>query len=257
MSEREETGLVDVNAWTGHWNTLIFDGNAEMVRRSLRSYGIGRIFMAPLDTAWCPNPHLHNATVYEASAQYDDISPVPVIDPTLSTWQEELDRAAASDQVRLVKLLPGYGRYDLADVDDLFVALAGTGLGVTVQVRIDDPRHQHPLAQVPDVPVSAIVDASERHPGIPIIIGGAATSTLMALKDRILDLPTLYADTSQTDGMDAIRVFVDSGLLPRLLYGSHAPLFMPAPSIARILNDLDDADAMQILKENVESIFDF
>lgn len=123
-----------------------------------------------------------------------------------------------------------------------------------IQVRIDDPRHQHPLAQAPDVPASSIAAVAERHPDVTIIIGGASTSTIHALKEQLITLPNLHADTSQLDGLDAIKILVEDSLLPKLIYGSHAPLFMPAPSIARILNDLDDESAMKIMKGNGERI---
>ena len=92
--------IIDVNAWTGPWPALVnvpFD--VASVRSSLRAYGVKRIFMAPLAAAWSANPHLCNQVVYEAADEHDDISPVPVIDPTLPTWPEELptwpDQAAA------------------------------------------------------------------------------------------------------------------------------------------------------------------
>jgi len=244
--------MIDINAWTGHWNTLVLKGDVDTVRHALHRYGVNQIFMAPLDAAWCPNPHLYNDVVYEASDRFDDIIPVPIIDPMLPTWQKELDRAIACTKVRLIKLLPGYGGYDLAETDHVLASVGHTDLGIITQVRIDDPRHQHPLAHVPDVSVSSIVEAAERHPGLPIIIGGASTSTLKSVNESLVTLPHLYADTSQLDGMDAIKILVEDGPLSKLLYGSHAPLFMPGASIARILNDLDDAQAMKIMRENTE-----
>ena len=131
--------MIDINAWTGHWNTLIVKGDVETVRRTVQAYGVEQIFMAPLDAAWCPDPHLYNEVVYKASDRYDDISPVPIIDPTLPTWQKELNRAAACTGVRLIKLLPGYGGYDLSKTDDFFTSVCEAKLGVMIQVRIDDP----------------------------------------------------------------------------------------------------------------------
>ena len=83
------------------------------------------------------------------------------------------------------------------------------------------------------------------------------SSTIYALKEQLITLPNLHADTSQLDGLDAIKILVEDSLLPKLIYGSHAPLFMPAPSIARILNDLDDESAMKIMRENGERILNY
>ena len=247
--------IIDVNAWTGPWPTLVnVPHDAASVRASLRAFGVERIFMAPLAAAWSANPHLCNADVYEAANEYDDISPVPVIDPTLPTWREELEKAAGHHAVRMIKLLPGYGGYGLAAAEDLFAEAGRAGLAVTVQVRIDDPRRQHPLAQVPDYSARNVVEAASRHPDLNMIIGGASTATLREFAAQVRDLPGLYADTSQVDGVDGVKMLVDAGIGGKVLYGSHAPVFMPAAAMARVLNDLHNDTAVGILEDNASGL---
>ena len=245
--------IIDVNAWSGPWPTLVnVPHDAASVRASLRAYGIERIFMAPLAAAWSANPHLCNAVVYEAASEFADISPVPVIDPTLPTWGEELEKAAGHRAVRMIKLLPGYGGYDLAaaDADGLLAEAGRANLAVMVQVRIEDPRRQHPLAQVPDYSARDVVEAAGRHPDLKLVIGGASATALREFAVQVRDLPGLYADTSQVDGVDSVKMLVDAGIGGNVLFGSHAPVFMPAASIARVLNDLSDDAAMRVLSGN-------
>ena len=240
--------IIDVNAWTGPWPALVnvpFD--VASVRSSLRAYGVKRIFMAPLAAAWSANPHLCNQVVYEAADEHDDISPVPVIDPTLPTWPEELEKATGHRAVRLIKLLPGYGGYGLAAVDELFDEASRSDLAVSVQIRIDDPRRHHPLATVPDVSARDVVEAAERHPTAKLVIGGASAAVLKDLAAQVRDQSVLYADTSQVDGVNSLRRLVDAGLGGKLLFGSHAPVFMPSAAVARIVNDLTDDEAGGIL----------
>ena len=245
--------IIDVNAWTGPWPTLVnVPHDVASVRASLRAYGVERIFMAPLAAAWSANPHLCNAVVYEAASEFEDISPVPVVDPTLPTWREEFEKAAGHRAVRMIKLLPGYGGYGLAaaDADGLLAEAGRAGLAVTVQVRIDDPRRHHPMAQVPDVPAGDVVEAASRHPDLNMIIGGASTATLREFAAQVRDLPGLYADTSQVDGVDGVKMLLDAGIGGKLLFGSHAPVFMPAATVARVLNDLTDDAAMRVFSGN-------
>ena len=54
--------------------------------------------------------------------------------------------------------------------------------------------------------------------------------------------------------MDSLKVFVDEGLTHKLLFGSHAPLFIPFSALARVVNDLNDDDARAILGGNAERI---
>ena len=243
--------IIDVNAWTGPWPALVnVPHDAVSVRASLRAYGVERIFLAPLAAAWSANPHLCNPVVYEAANEYDDISPVPVIDPSLPTWREELEKAAGHRAVRMIKLLPGYGGYDLAAADELFEKAGRANLAAMVQIRIDDPRRHHPLAMVPDLPAGDVVEAAKRHPNLKLVIGGASAATLRECAAHIRDLPGLYADTSQVDGVDGVKILVDAGIGSKILFGSHAPVFMPAAAIARVLNDLSDDVAMLIRSGN-------
>lgn len=246
--------IIDINAYTGHWPSHPVEGALDSVRASLREYGVERMCVSPLDAAWCRNPHRFNDSLYAASVVTDDVWPVPVLDPTIATWRAELERSRAQPRVRLVKLLPAYCGYDLDFASELFTALARAGLGVIVQTRLEDPRRQHPLAQVPDVPAAEIAEAAKRHPDLLIIIGGPRTGEVRALKDRILELPNLYADVSQSDGMDAVKVLVEDGLRDKLLFGSHAPLFIPYSAISRVVTDLSDDDAAAILGENAGRI---
>jgi len=249
--------IIDINAYTGNWPTHPLKGGLETVRDSLKSYGVDRICISPLDAAWCRNPHLCNAPLCEAARVYDDVWPVPVLDPTIATWADELARSCAADRVRLVKLLPAYSQYELTEVDACLAAAGEAGLSVIVQTRLEDPRRQHPLGQVPDVPAKEVADAAERHPDLTVIIGGPRAGEIAGLKDRLLDLPNLYADVSQSDGLDAVKIMVEEGLRDKLLFGSHAPLFIVHSAVSRVLTDLADEDAEAILGGNAERIIDW
>lgn len=247
--------IIDVNAWTGPWPTLVnVPHDAASVRALLRAYGVERIFMAPLAAAWSANPHLCNTVVYEAASEFEDISPVPVIDPTLPTWREEFEKAAGHRAVRMIKLLPGYGGYELVAADDLFDEAGEAGLVVMVQIRIDDPRRHHPMAMVPDVPAGDVVEAAKRHPSLKLVIGGASAAALRDFAAQVRDLPGLYADTSQVDGVDSVKMLVNAGIGGKVLFGSHAPVFMPAAAVARVINDLSDDVAMLIYGGNSKGI---
>ncbi len=247
--------IIDVNAWSGPWPALVnVPHDAASVRASLREYGVERIFLAPLAAAWSANPHLCNAVVYESASEFEDISPVPVIDPTLPTWREELEKAAGHRAVRMIKLLPGYGGYGLAAAKDLLAEAGRAGLVVTIQIRIEDPRRQHPLAQVPDYSARNVVEAAGRHPNLKLVIGGASAAALRECAAQVRDLPGLYADTSQVDGVDGLKMLVDAGIGGKLLFGSHAPVFMPAAAVARVLNDLHEDTAVGILKDNASEL---
>jgi len=249
--------IIDINAFAGSWPFHPLQGDLQRVRASLRAYGVDRICVSPLDAIWCRNPHRYNADLYRATEAFEDIWPVPILDPGVATWREALRGAAQHPKVRMVKLLPAYSPYPLEAADTMLDALSEAGLAAIIQTRLEDPRRQHPLARVPDIPASEVADAAERHQQATVIIGGPRAAEIRQLKDRILALPNLYADISQADGLDMVRTLVDAGLAEKLLFGSHTPFFIPCAALARVVTDLPDAIALAILGGNAERICAF
>lgn len=243
--------IIDVNASAGTWPSRpLRHTTVAAVRAALASCGVERIYLASLAAAWYRNPHLANDELLAATAEYPDISPVPTLDPTIHTWRDHLAHVAHSGRVQMIRLLPAYSPYPLTAADEMLREVRAVGLSVQVQTRIEDPRLQHPLMAVPDVPVSDILQLARRHPSLTVVIGGARFIELLAAAAEIRELNLVYADTSQCDGMDAIRVLCEAGLTERLLFGSHAPLFEITAGLRRVTDDLDDGTAELILGGN-------
>ncbi|MDA0839964.1 MAG: amidohydrolase family protein [Planctomycetota bacterium] len=247
--------IIDVNTWAGHCWALPVDGSVEAVCASLHAVDVGMCFLSPMSAAWFPNPHSCNGEVYEATNEQVEISPVPILSPRMSTWREELKTAANHSSVKAVKLLPAYHGYELQDANELFAELSKTELVVIVQTRLEDPRRHHPLAQIPDVSAEAVAAIAHTFGDLQIIIGGPRSYEIAALGEKLLRLPNLWADVSQADGMDQVKLFVESGLTDKLLFGSHAPFFIPHSAVLRVVNDLEDADAEAILCGNAMRLF--
>jgi predicted TIM-barrel fold metal-dependent hydrolase len=242
--------IIDLNSFIGSWPSHPVKGETDQVWPSLRHVGVTHIFVSHLSAVWCRNPHVYNRTWFEAVDSVEDVWPVPILDPTVADWRGELERASEHGRVQLVRLLPNYGRYDLADVSDFLQAIQDVNLAVIVQACLEDSRRHHPLAVVPSVAASAVVDMAQEFPDLRIVIGGAKAAELRNLADRILALPNVYADTAQVDGLDAIKVLVSQGLGGRLVFGSHAPLFIPHAALGRVVTDVEDDVAEAILSGN-------
>ena len=242
--------IIDVNCWTGPWGTHALPGEAAQVRESLRRIGVDRMCLSPLGGVWAHNCHEANGAVYAAADQWDDVLPVPVLDPTIATWPEELERARQHGRAPLVKWLPQYGRYAPEEMTECAGAIAEAGLGLLVQVRLEDARRQHPLAVVEDANPAAVARLAERHRDLTVVLGGAPGGAIAQLAGPLLELDNLYAEVSQVDGMDALAGLVQAGLGRRLLFGTHAPFFVPLAGLARVVADLDDEPAAAILGGN-------
>jgi predicted TIM-barrel fold metal-dependent hydrolase len=246
--------IVDVTAFAGAWPSHPVHGRLEDVVDSLKQVGVDCVMCSPLDAVWCRNPHLYNGPLLQACKGRTELLPVPIIDPTLATWAGEIDDAVAAG-AKAIRLLPNYHSYGMSEVDALWDAVAANNLVIFVQTRMEDPRRQHPLSVVGDVPVADIVALARKRAGLKVVIGGVRTGEIRSVKEALLDVEGLYADVSQADGLDAIRVLVQDGVSEKLLFGSHAPLFIPHSAVARVVTDIDDGSAEAILGGNAAALF--
>jgi len=54
--------------------------------------------------------------------------------------------------------------------------------------------------------------------------------------------------------MNTVLRFCEMGLVDKLLFGSHTPLFIPLSAVARVVIDLDAAAATKILGGNAARV---
>ncbi|HCL29658.1 MAG TPA: hypothetical protein DIC52_14615 [Candidatus Latescibacteria bacterium] len=245
--------MIDTCVWTGHWGSFAIPGQVHEVVDSVTEVGVTVLLLSPLDGVWAHNAHRANDIVYAAATADERVLAAPVIDPTMATWEDEI-RRAVDEGARVVRWLPSYCGFELAAADDWTRVTGAASRILWVQTRLEDPRRQHPRAVVPDTVAAEVVDLARRHPQVTVVVGGATWKNLLDLAPAILGLPNCYADTSQVDGMDSLLRLVDAGLATRLLYGSHAPLFMPLAAMARVIIDVDADSAHLILNQNASQL---
>jgi uncharacterized protein len=246
--------IVDVAAFSGAWPSHPVNGRLDDVVDSLNAVGVDRVLVSPLDAVWCRNPHIYNGPLYRACADRPDLLPVPIIDPSIATWKDEVREAVEAD-ISALRLLPNYHGYDLNRLDAFWETISEHRIVTIVQTRMEDPRRQHPMAVVMDVAASDIADLSDRRRDIRFVIGGARSGEIRGVGDVLKERSNLFADVSQADGMDAVKVLVEDGLDEKLLFGSHAPLFIPEAAVARVVTDLEDGVAEAILGDNARRLF--
>lgn len=245
--------MIDACAWTGHWGSMALPGAPGDVVDSVADVGSSRVLLSPLDGVFAHNAHAANGAVYDAAHTDGRVLAAPVIDPTVATWEEELQRAVDVAAL-VVRWLPAYSGFGLSAADDWARIIGAAGRILWVQTRLEDARRQHPQALVPDTDAAEVVELARRHPDMTVVLGGATWKAVLDLAPAILSLPRCFADTSQMDGMDSLLRLVDAGLAPRLLYGSHAPFFMPLAAVARVILDLDAETANLIMHDNASTL---
>ena len=127
----------DANTWVGRWPfAFIEEHTPRSLAAHLRAHGIRRALVSPLDAVFAPEPGPANYQLLRTTEGVKDLGPVPVINPALANWREELTVCAADPRVHAVRLLPRVHNYRLESraVQELAAELMRRRLRLILQV---------------------------------------------------------------------------------------------------------------------------
>jgi uncharacterized protein len=225
-----------------------------------RTFGIDGAAFSPAEAVLQPEPMPANRRLFAevadgTSSAFHGVA-VPILNPSLPGWEDHLGECLGDGGalVRAVKIVPGYHDYalDLPAVDMLARTCLERGLGLCVQVRMEDERMHHARMHVPRVDPAAVVALAKGQPQLPLLVCGSYMAELGAYRDS----PNIRAELS----------FVESGFLlhdalghlgaERLLVGTHTPIHMIAPNAAKPTEERCDAAIVaRLSSENFDRFF--
>ncbi len=224
----------DANTWTGRWP---FAFNEEHSPRSLASHlrlhGIGRALVSPLDAVFAPEPGPANRQLLRATEGMAGFVPVPVINPALANWRDELITSAADPRVHVVRILPRYHNYrlNLPALGELAAEIVHRKLRLVVQVRLIDERHEFHAMNLKPVPPAELGAFLARQPKLPVLASGLLRSEILLLVPKHVNL---LADLSFAEWHDTIPDLLAKVPARQLVFASHTPFLVTAAARAKI-----------------------
>ncbi|MFM1803117.1 MAG: hypothetical protein RJA81_2469 [Planctomycetota bacterium] len=249
--------FTDMAAFLGSYERRPLSATADQLANSLRSWNVSRIFAGRIDHLRMDNTHSADLPESPMTFQGITVHTVPVIDPTIRTWQEqaELHLKAGNGRLPIIRLHPGHHGYRLTQtpsLEELVKWAHEHGTVIQIFVNLDDTRRQHAAGQIPDVPVNEIAKFADQFRHQPFLISGALFGALKSLDSNHPE--NLWADTARIEGGLAIPTLFDLGWRDRLVFASHAPILIAHSAIARVLTDINDSDANRIFQKNAENL---
>lgn len=224
----------DANTWTGAWPFAFIDEHTpRTLAAQLRNHGIGRALVSPLDAVFAPEPDPANYELLRTTEGQRMLVPVPVINPTLANWREELAEGAADPRVRAVRLLPAYHNYRLHHraVDELAVELIRRKLRLIVTVRLIDERHEYHSLTIKPVKAADVGALVRRHPKLKVLASGLLRSEILAVLPKH---PSLLADLSFAEWHETMRHLLAKIPARQLVLASHTPFLITAAARAKL-----------------------
>lgn len=228
--------LFDSQSWLGRWPFSFLEAheNATSLRRHLRRYGIGRALVSHLEAVLQPEPGPANRRLLLDTRRCSDVVPVPIINPALANWEEELIRCTADRRVRAVRILPNYHGYRLTHprVQPLVDSLQKKRLKLILQIRLIDERHEYHAMRLRRVTIAAVGDFLDVHPRWPVLVCGLMRSEFVSLaKGRRY----LFADMSFLEWHRTIEDALTHAKASQLAFSSHTPFFATRAACDKLL----------------------
>ena len=216
----------DANTWIGRWPfAFLEDHDPRSLAAHLRAQGIGRALVSPVDAVFAPEPGPANHQLLQTTREITALAPVPVINPALANWREELAVVAADRRVKAIRLLPRYHNYrlNLAAVQELVAETTRRRLQLIVQVRLIDERHEFHAMNLKPVPTAELAAFLQANSRVPVLASGLLRAEILPLAPSH---PNLLADLSFAEWHDTIPHLLAKVAVKQLAFASHTPFLV-------------------------------
>ncbi|QYM78001.1 amidohydrolase family protein [Horticoccus luteus] len=248
--------LIDTNVHLGPWPfSFLPEFNAPQLAAHLAAEGIDRALVSPLPAALAPDPLPANRTLFAAVRRTPTLLPLPVVNPALAHWREQLD-ATATGPLRAIKLLPPYHNYrpEAPRFAAFFAEVAARHLKVVVETRLEDDRHRYHGLSVKALTAKQLAPFLQRYPDLRPLVLGLGLPELRELAQQ--KLTAFSFDTAFVEWTDSIATLAKEFSTDRVMFGSHAPFLVARASLAKLTTaQLPAAVRRAFSSRNAEKFF--
>lgn len=226
--------MIDADVLAGHYPFRPFphpSTDLHRIKDYLQARGMQRACLASLHAVFYADPQQGNAELLPPIVQDSFFLPVGTINPSLHNWRVTLARCVEEYGCRMVRLLPNYHSYSLADafVADFLAEAQRRQVLVAIVKRLEDERMHHLLMKVPGVENREILALAAAHPA-PLLIQSAYFAEIQELAAS----PHLYFDLAFAETMNIMQRLTQVVGIDRLLFSTHTPFFYPEAAIGKV-----------------------
>jgi uncharacterized protein len=224
--------MIDVNVYLSRWpcRRLPGDEPPSLVEK-LHKAGVRQAWCGSFDALLHKDIAAVNSRLAEECKTHGGgenglLVPFGAINPQLPDWRDDLRRCVEVHKMPGIRLHPNYHGYKLDDPDfaALLSAAAQMKLLVQLVIRMEDPRTQHPLLQVPDVDATPLEALVKKTTGLRLVLLNGLMPLRVDLVDKLAAAGVSF-DIAMLEGIAGLTQLLKSVPLQRILFGSYFPFF--------------------------------
>lgn len=248
--------IVDTNAYLGYFAfRQIRHNTADELLRLMDEKGIDKAMVSSASAITYRNTQPANVELAaDVKPHRDRLVPFAVINPFYAGWRDDLKSCHEQFGMKGLRLYPKWHNYAFSDQCclDLLNETVERSMLVSVPIRVEDYRQRSWLVDVPDIPLSEIVDLVKACPKARFILvnGIGFTGSPLGKKDN--DLPANYwIEISRLTATlaDETGTLVSRLGAERVVFGSGMPFKYPDPALVK----LEVLDAPPEAKDKIRS----
>ncbi len=237
--------LLDTNAWWGPWPfaEVRTDRTPAELAAWLKRHGIAGAWVSPLAGIWVDDPMPANRALREALPPRGKLWPLPILNPVLPNWLDDLRELAAMKGVTAVRLLPAYHGYRLTKglAKDVGAAAAEAGIRLVITVRLVDERHEHHAVRIKPVAVADLQTWLREGGDMPLMQG----LTRHEIDQLVASgMNQFLSDLSFAEWQDTMTTIARSLPLDRVMLGTLTPLHVTAAQVAKVTSSREAAKSV-------------
>jgi predicted TIM-barrel fold metal-dependent hydrolase len=217
--------MIDVNVHTYYCPFQRFPfPDLKALSDHLSDEGIDEAYVSHLGCVFYADPDVFNRELLAACARLDSINAVPIVNPHLNGWRQNLE-AYLDAGIRAVKIIPSFHNYRIYSrpVFELIEALDEAGCRLMIQMRYEDERERYFALNVYGPKTDQVVRLALRYPDVPML---CLNAYLTEAKEFGRLTPNLLVDMAFSEWLFTLDLMLEQLESDRILFGSHSPFLI-------------------------------